>query len=93
MLRRKAGQVQPRVGGYGGGQGGGRGAGTTHPSQMSVQEKLAATCKDWNSAGGCTRKETFGHCFNNTKKLRHGCSKVNGSRLCWDASHKESEHP
>lgn len=59
---------------------------------MTVQEKLASTCKDWN-AGGCSRKDgNAGFCFLNGKKLKHGCSKVTGSRLCWDSSHKENEH-
>merc|ERR1712096_262182 len=40
-----------RSGGYGGGQGAGGKGGNTHPSQMSVQEKVASTCKDWNAAG------------------------------------------
>ena len=36
-------------GGYGGGQGGGNGGGKAggHPSQMTIQDKIASTCKDW----------------------------------------------
>ena len=57
-LKRKLGQTPPKHGGYGGGQGGGYGGGqgggggrsaggATHPSLMTVQEKMAGTCKDW----------------------------------------------
>ena len=42
-LKRKVAQTPRKAGGYGG-----RGlSGGTHPSQMSLQEKVAVTCKDW----------------------------------------------
>jgi hypothetical protein len=49
-LKHKLGQTPPKHGDYGGGQGGGGGrsaGGATHPSLMTVQEKMAGTCKDW----------------------------------------------
>ena len=55
-MKRKLGQQPPRGtgyggqgGGYGGGQGGGNGGGKAggHPSQMTIQDKIASTCKDW----------------------------------------------
>ena len=102
-LKRIRGQQPQRGNGYGGGQngagngqygaGGGNGQGSKpgHPSQLSIQDKVAITCKDWNSSSSCSRS-TGGFCFNNGKKLKHGCSKVDGSRICWDSNHKESEH-
>ena len=115
-LKRMRGQQPQRGIGYGGGQygagaGGGNGQGskTGHPFQLSIQDKVAITCKDWcvflnslllirikyflyrNNAGGCSRS-TGGFCFNNGKKLKHGCSKVDGSKICWDSDHKESDH-
>ena len=42
-LKRNVAQTPRQAGGYGG-----RGlSGGTHPSQMSLQEKVAVTCKDW----------------------------------------------
>ena len=50
-MRRKLGQQPPRGNGYGGqsgGYGGGNGGGKAgHPSQMTIQDKIASTCKDW----------------------------------------------
>ena len=42
-LKRKLQQPSRQTGGYGGRSV----SGGTHPSQMSLQEKVAATCKDW----------------------------------------------
>ena len=55
-MKRRIGQQPPRGNGYGNqgvGYGGGNGGGTggikagSHPSQMSIQDKIATTCKDW----------------------------------------------
>jgi hypothetical protein len=59
----------------------------------TVTTKKANTCRDWNNAGGCSRAEVNGHCIIGMKKLKHGCSKVMAdNRMCWNNSHKESEH-
>ena len=57
-----------------------------------IAAKQANTCRDWNNAAGCSRTEVRGHCTIGMKKLKHACSKVVDNRMCWDNSHKESEH-
>ena len=45
-----------------------------------------------NGSTGCSRPEQNGVCQINDKKLKHGCSKLEGNgRICWK-KHKESEH-
>ena len=57
-----------------------------------LANKKANTCRDWNSNAGCSRTEVNGFCMIGPKKLKHACSKVVDNRMCWDTSHKESEH-
>ena len=44
-----------------------------------------------NSASGCSRAEQNGLCQLGNKKFKHGCSKVDGTRICWK-DHKEADH-
>ena len=69
-------------------------------AMMSLDEKRAATCTDWNrsatpgGAGGCSKPEINGHCEMNGVRLRHACNvvKSGGTHICWDKRHTASGH-
>ena len=104
-------QVGQYSGSYGARGGAGRGRGASRGSNggasmgrsyqfMSLEEKKAATCPDWNRAatpggsGGCSRAEDNYHCVKDGVRLRHGCSSVKsgGTHICWDRRHTAVAH-
>lgn len=74
-----------KVGGGGGGTQG-REQGRELPyDQMTVEQKVAKCCRDFNSAKGCTSRRCG---------LKHWCSAVDRvtKRVCWNRRHALPEH-
>ena len=69
-------------------------------SAMTVSEKQAVTCGDWNSTatpgiqGGCSNTVVGDFCEKDGTRLRHGCSviKSGGTHICWDRRHTAIGH-
>ena len=53
--------------------------------QMTVEQKVAKCCRDFNSAKGCTSRRCG---------LKHWCSAVDRvtKRVCWNRRHALPEH-
>ena len=52
--------------------------------EMTGNEKVKATCSDYNTNNGCNKNEMYGFCGNGANKLKHACNKIlEGDRICW----------
>ena len=70
----------------GGGGGGGGAQGRELPyDQMTVEQKAAKCCRDFNSEKGCTSRRCA---------LKHWCSAVDMAtkRVCWSRKHAMPKH-